>query len=1533
MTKLNAIWKRNTISLPVKIKLYRLLISILLYGCECWTLNAETERWLQAFEHKCYRKLLRIHDSEHKTNKYVRQRIDTIAGNQEPLLTVVKRCKLAWFDHVELKRGWTLSSGELVSQVVTMSEEAEIEDCEEASEAAEGSVEPYTEEEEESSSQLREKVLELRAENSALALANESQREAYERCLDEVANHVVQALLNQKDLREECIKLKMRVFELERQNQTLSELLHHKLRSRLSPCPQVQGGPTAQDGTNTPPGSDSPVGSKCKMSRKSDGELTRNGAPGARGPTLSMDPMSPFLQKKAHIMEVLRKLEESDPLKFHPSAGLSSYHDFSQALFSADTNFTATTSCPSQLKMCWPLCLHSRSDTPEPDSKAEGPVEGTESSRQQNCHSCLLLAHKGLEELLTRATAHSAGVEVLDGLLCPETKVESALNSAGMSQSCVHKHGVSTHPIENGHDKCCSLLKAMGSNPLRSSIKGASQDDSTHVEPAAGLTFREEVQSGTILDKERCGDGTHKTPCKSLHGDAKYMTTPLKDEKCCEAVAFPGLAVGPEECFFSMAAEVAKVKNSLYAATSSLPVPGCARVAYSKRQAEGSVCNGLSLSSRENTPPQKVAVEPNPPSAVLERGGHSKQSPPPAGKYKLSLLSASTSGVSEPKPSPISSPSRLLKFLKIPSIGERAQVTNSLRLSPQLTRNSKIPCRTNNYEVYHSSANTCKGATTAERTQQLPPSSSPKTDSGPATLSARTFLPKPEDSATPPTNYVASSSHMAPKAGQIMVASPAGQSQPLQNTPKVPHYENVSDLITPCAKSHLLSAPECKDPLQERRMSPPGEEGPCGSATSTETLLCGSKPADRGDGEEGAAWYQHNSHHSLPVSSAVHHLQSTFSHSQSVDKGTEPLLATEDPPMGKLLGDPCPQPFQERLAALGKLKSAEDLQKSAEQPGSEESKEAGSENRALSNKEGSDKTETSEHNEEGDSTDSESPDSEPCPKADLGDNPVKLPAPCLNYEVVLGLSAGRAEKETTYPETSSVKMTESPKVKVGLQPSNPDPPLVLHNYAKFSSSQNPSHNAKTIYGPQNSPSKAQFQPCQSSSHPRVTRPLHDQCSTPLISTLSPHQMLPFRPEDRSKLSAGRKKGLSYAESPPPRPSPPRRPEVSTEKKAPSPGPQSAIEQKVMKGIEENILKLQPAETKRASSSIASWFGLRKSKLPALSRKSDVARPKEDRREWRLVSSASSSSFSSSSKSAARQKQEPESLNISKLMEKAEDLRRALEEEQAYVTGMPLDRPSRGHSCEVVMNQSQGQLSVMYRGGASDNFMQELLNRVDAKDGGEDMQPRHRRLSFDSKKLRPVFGQQRNGIIIPTRSREEMEKAQELAATDDVTSNSGPGNSMNPQPFAGCGASIHTLDSGIGTFPPPECFDSAAVKSVPKPRPRAESDSHRKPGPTTKVPRKSSTLDRQLTSLQEDSGSQESPKSKVPECRSSNLQPPTTIHEDEGNSKPSKPWTLPQLKMAAVPSEVYLGVNEEVGTAVPGNSFRGLFVTSCDRDLL
>ncbi|XP_074823343.1 nck-associated protein 5 isoform X2 [Natator depressus] len=87
-----------------------------------------------------------------------------------------------------------------------------------------------TEEEKEKTKLLVERLKVLEAENSALALENENQREQYERCLDEVANQVVQALLTQKDLREECVKLKTRVFDLEQQNRMLSMLFQQRVK-------------------------------------------------------------------------------------------------------------------------------------------------------------------------------------------------------------------------------------------------------------------------------------------------------------------------------------------------------------------------------------------------------------------------------------------------------------------------------------------------------------------------------------------------------------------------------------------------------------------------------------------------------------------------------------------------------------------------------------------------------------------------------------------------------------------------------------------------------------------------------------------------------------------------------------------------------------------------------------------------------------------------------------------------------------------------------------------------------------------------------------------------------------------------------------------------------------------------------------------------------------------------------------------------------------------------------------------------------
>ena len=101
LTKLKPIWRDNNISLGSKVKLIRsLVISIFLYACESWTLTAQLEERLQAFEMRCYRRLLNISYKDHVTNEEVRKKIQTVIGEYDELLTLVKKRKLWWFDHV-----------------------------------------------------------------------------------------------------------------------------------------------------------------------------------------------------------------------------------------------------------------------------------------------------------------------------------------------------------------------------------------------------------------------------------------------------------------------------------------------------------------------------------------------------------------------------------------------------------------------------------------------------------------------------------------------------------------------------------------------------------------------------------------------------------------------------------------------------------------------------------------------------------------------------------------------------------------------------------------------------------------------------------------------------------------------------------------------------------------------------------------------------------------------------------------------------------------------------------------------------------------------------------------------------------------------------------------------------------------------------------------------------------------------------------------------------------------------------------------
>ena len=101
MARLNKIWRSRDISFPTKLKLFKsLVLSILLYGCESWTMTADTTRRIQTFETKCYRRLLGISWLDRKTNDFVHAQVATLAGPQVPLLAIVKKRKLSWFGHI-----------------------------------------------------------------------------------------------------------------------------------------------------------------------------------------------------------------------------------------------------------------------------------------------------------------------------------------------------------------------------------------------------------------------------------------------------------------------------------------------------------------------------------------------------------------------------------------------------------------------------------------------------------------------------------------------------------------------------------------------------------------------------------------------------------------------------------------------------------------------------------------------------------------------------------------------------------------------------------------------------------------------------------------------------------------------------------------------------------------------------------------------------------------------------------------------------------------------------------------------------------------------------------------------------------------------------------------------------------------------------------------------------------------------------------------------------------------------------------------
>ena len=94
---MKSIFTNRNIRLKTKFNALRAYVwSVLLYGCECWTLTQELERRLEVEEMWFARRILKISWTEKKTNEEVMD----MSGYKRSLLRHIRKRQLDFFGHI-----------------------------------------------------------------------------------------------------------------------------------------------------------------------------------------------------------------------------------------------------------------------------------------------------------------------------------------------------------------------------------------------------------------------------------------------------------------------------------------------------------------------------------------------------------------------------------------------------------------------------------------------------------------------------------------------------------------------------------------------------------------------------------------------------------------------------------------------------------------------------------------------------------------------------------------------------------------------------------------------------------------------------------------------------------------------------------------------------------------------------------------------------------------------------------------------------------------------------------------------------------------------------------------------------------------------------------------------------------------------------------------------------------------------------------------------------------------------------------------
>ena len=95
MTNINSILKSRDITLPTEVRLVKAMVfPVVMYGCESWTIKKAECQKIDAFELKCWRRLLRIPWTARRSNQSILKEISPECSLERLML------KLQYFGHL-----------------------------------------------------------------------------------------------------------------------------------------------------------------------------------------------------------------------------------------------------------------------------------------------------------------------------------------------------------------------------------------------------------------------------------------------------------------------------------------------------------------------------------------------------------------------------------------------------------------------------------------------------------------------------------------------------------------------------------------------------------------------------------------------------------------------------------------------------------------------------------------------------------------------------------------------------------------------------------------------------------------------------------------------------------------------------------------------------------------------------------------------------------------------------------------------------------------------------------------------------------------------------------------------------------------------------------------------------------------------------------------------------------------------------------------------------------------------------------------